>query len=127
MNPPGLPTAALSSRPTPGSGMRRTLLAGAAALMLMLPAGAHAAAPGDPWEAMNRAAYALHQALDKAIFSKAAAIIKAIPAPIRTAIRNVIDNLREPGIAANDLLQGHPTTAARTIGRFVGNTTFGIV
>jgi phospholipid-binding lipoprotein MlaA len=75
---------------------------------------------------MNCASYSLHQALDRAIFSKAAALIKAIPGPIRTAIRNIIDNLREPGIAANDLLQGHPKVAARTIGRFVGNTTFGL-
>jgi phospholipid-binding lipoprotein MlaA len=104
----------------------RAALAPVIALVLLAPAAGRAATPGDPWEKTNRASYSLHQALDRAIFSKAAAIIKAIPGPIRTVIRHIIDNLREPGIAANDLLQGHPTVAARTIGRFVGNTTFGL-
>ena len=105
--------------------IRRAALASAVALALLAPA-ARAATPEDPWEGMNRGAYALHQALDHTIFGKLASLFKVIPGPVRTVIRNIINTLREPGVAANDLLQGHPKVAARTVARFVGNSTFGL-
>ena len=69
----------------------------------------------------------VHRFLDDTVFAKAAAASsKYIPSPIRTAIRNIIANLTEPGVAANDLLQGHPEISARTVGRFAANTTVGL-
>jgi phospholipid-binding lipoprotein MlaA len=94
-------------------------------LCLILPQAAHAATD-DPWEPANRTFYMVHRVLDDAVFSKIAAAFRLIPAPIRTAVRNVISNLTEPGVAANDLLQGHPDVTARTAARFAINTTVGL-
>jgi phospholipid-binding lipoprotein MlaA len=41
-------------------------------------------------------------------------------------LRNLINNLKEPSIAFNDLLQAHPGRAVKTAGRFVINSTAGI-
>lgn len=96
-----------------------------AMLGLLLPAAARAASE-DPWEPANRTFYMVHRFLDDTVFAKAAPIFKYIPSPIRAAIRNIIANLTEPGVAANDLLQGHPDVSARTVGRFAANTTVGL-
>jgi phospholipid-binding lipoprotein MlaA len=77
---------------------------------------------------MNRGFYAVHRALDAAVFGPAARAYKAVlPAQLRKGLRNMINNLKEPGIAANDLLQAHPTRTVRTVTRFVVNSTLGFV
>ena len=109
----------------PTIGLRRAAMASVAVLALVLPPIAHAATD-DPWEPANRTFYMVHRVLDDAIFSKLASLFRVIPAPIRKAVRNVIANLSEPGVAANDLLQGHPEVTLRTLGRFGVNTTVGV-
>jgi len=104
---------------------RRAALASTAILSLALPQAARAATD-DPWEPANRTFYMVHQVLDGFFFGKIVPIFRCIPAPIRTAVRNVIANLTEPGVAANDLLQGHPDVMARTVGRLAINTTVGL-
>jgi phospholipid-binding lipoprotein MlaA len=106
-------------------GLRRAALTSAAILSILAPQVAHAATD-DPWEPANRTFYMVHRVLDDAVFSKVAAAFRLIPAPIRAAVRNVIANLTEPGVAANDLLQGHPDVTARTAVRFAINTTVGL-
>jgi len=97
-------------------------------LLALQPAGAYAATPDDPFEHANRAMYALHRGLDSVIFGPAARAYKAVlPAALRKGIRNVITNLKEPMIAANDLLQAHPTRTAHTVVRFSINSTIGIL
>jgi phospholipid-binding lipoprotein MlaA len=127
MNRPDIPN--LRPRPSaarfPGLSAR-TALACLAILVVLAPAAARAATKDDPFESTNRGGYALHQALDRTVLGKFAALFKVIPAPIRSAIRNIILNLREPGIAANDLIQGYPKQAARSAARFVGNSTLGL-
>jgi phospholipid-binding lipoprotein MlaA len=117
-------TQAPARGPVRSGGARKAVLASTAILALILPQVARAS--DDPWEPANRTFYMVHRVLDDNVFSKIAAIFKAIPAPIRTVVRNVIANLGEPGVAANDLLQGHPEVTARTLGRFATNTTVGI-
>jgi phospholipid-binding lipoprotein MlaA len=97
-----------------------------AALLLASPARAFAASPDDPWETVNRGLYAIHQALDHAVFGPAGRAYKELPQPLRKGLRNVINNLKEPGIAFNDLLQAHPTRAVKTAGRFLLNSSIGI-
>lgn len=97
-----------------------------AALLLASPAGAFAATPDDPWENANRGLYTFHQLLDHAIFGPAGRAYKALPQPLRKGLRNVINNLKEPGIAFNDLLQAHPTRAGKTTARFLFNSSIGI-
>jgi phospholipid-binding lipoprotein MlaA len=46
---------------------------------------------------------------------------------IRTGVRNVLGNLRTPVILLNDLLQGEGYRAGETVGRFVLNTTLGVL
>jgi phospholipid-binding lipoprotein MlaA len=99
-----------------------------ALLLVAQPAGAYAATPDDPFESMNRGLYAVHRALDAVIFGPAARAYKAVlPAQLRKGMRNMINNLKEPGIAANDLLQAHPGRTARTVARFAVNSTIGVV
>src|SRR5260370_32514675 len=83
-----------------------------AAMLLASPARAFAATPDDPWESFNRGLYAIHQGLDHVVFGPAARAYTAVlPRPVRKGLRNLINNLKEPGIAFNDLLQAHPTRA----------------
>jgi phospholipid-binding lipoprotein MlaA len=96
-------------------------------MLLVAPAPSHAASYDDPFEPFNRSMYFLHRGLDHYIFGPAARAYKAVlPKPVRKGIRNVIDNLKEPAIAFNDLLQAHPTRAGKTSARFIINSTVGI-
>ena len=94
---------------------------------MAFPAVGVAATKGDPFEGINRQGYAIHQFLDRTFLRPAAKLYQAlIPSPIRTGLRHVISNMGEPGVAANDLLQGHPVRAGKTLTRFAANTTVGI-
>jgi phospholipid-binding lipoprotein MlaA len=111
--------------------LRRSTFAVVALLAaLSLPAGAWAAdarAPGDPWEKVNRTGYAIHQFFDRLIIRPVAMTYKTVlPSVARQGVRNVINNLDEPVVAINDLLQGHPKKAGATTVRFVTNSTIGI-
>ncbi len=104
-----------------------TACALAAAVFLVAPATGHAGTPDDPLESFNRSMFVVHQTLDRWIFGPAARAYAAVlPPPLRKGLRNIINNLKEPGIAFNDLLQAHPTRAGRTTARFVINSTAGL-
>ena len=104
-----------------------TVYALVAVLSLSAPAAALAGAPGDPWEPANRSFYFVHTFLDHLFFGPVARGYKAVvPFPLRKGLRNLINNLREPGIAFNDLLQAHPVRASQTAARFIINTSVGI-
>jgi phospholipid-binding lipoprotein MlaA len=106
---------------------RPTACALIAALLLAAPARALAATPDDPWESFNRGLYAIHQGLDHVVFGPAARAYTAVlPKPLRKGLRNLINNLKEPGIAFNDLLQAHPTRAGKTTARFLVNSSVGV-
>jgi phospholipid-binding lipoprotein MlaA len=96
-------------------------------LILATPASSLAAPKEDPFEGANRRGYAIHQFIDRIFLRPAARTYQAvIPKPIRTGLRQVLSNMGEPGIMANDLLQGHPVRAGKTLGRLVTNSTVGI-
>ena len=98
-----------------------------AALTLSAPVAAFAASPGDPWEPANRSFYFVHNFLDHVFFGPVARGYKAVvPYPLRKGLRNLMGNLKEPGIALNDLLQAHPVRAGKTTARFIVNSTVGI-
>lgn len=106
---------------------RSTVCALVATLTLSAPMAAFAASPDDPWEPANRSFYFVHNFLDHLFFGAVARGYKAVvPYPVRKGFRNLINNLKEPGIALNDLLQAHPMRAGQTTGRFLVNTTFGL-
>lgn len=83
--------------------------------------------PGDPVEAVNEVSFVAVQAIDGAIIAPVAQGYKAaVPNPIRDGIHNVINNLDEPIVFVNFLLQLKIGKAFETVGRFAINSTVGI-
>jgi phospholipid-binding lipoprotein MlaA len=84
-------------------------------------------APGDPLQAVNAQAFAITQTVDKAVVAPVAMTYqRALPGPVRGAIRNFFNNLAEPVAFLNFLVQLKPGKAAETAGRFAINTTVGV-
>lgn len=82
---------------------------------------------GDPAEEINVASFKAVQAVDKAVIGPIATTYKDnVPRAARRGVTNVLDNLDEPIVFVNFLLQLKPGKAAETVGRFVINTTLGI-
>ncbi len=104
----------------------RALAASLLAAASVLAGPSQASAPGDPFEGFNRHMFAVQEGLDKHVFGPLSRSYGAAPSGIRVALRNWARNLGEPVIFANDLLQGRVGTAARTLARFVVNSTFGL-
>ena len=83
--------------------------------------------PGDPLQNINAESYAITQAIDEAVVEPTAnAYEKAVPEPVRNGLRNFANNLHEPVVFVNFLLQLKPGKAAETAGRFLVNTTAGV-
>ena len=81
----------------------------------------------DPLEPLNRAVFDANLALDDALIKPAAEAYRAlVPEFARDRLRSMVDNLAEPRIFVNDLLQGRAEAARLTLGRFILNTFAGI-
>jgi phospholipid-binding lipoprotein MlaA len=92
------------------------------------PAAAAPRTPGDPWEHLNRINYAIEGALDKHLIGPIAKLYAAItPGPIGRGIHNVLVNLSEPSVFFNDMLQLRFKQAGMTAGRFVANSSIGVL
>ena len=91
-----------------------------------LKVDANAAQPDnvkDPLQPLNRQIFAVNDALDRAIVRPIAVEYKEkIPSPIRDSYSGFRKNLGEPWNAVNQLIQGRPGRAAKTLGRFTINT-----
>ena len=82
---------------------------------------------GDPLEPLNRVIFKFNELFRGFILGPATEIYSIfIPPPVRTAIGNVLANLRTPIVLANDVLQGRPGAAWQTTQRFAINSTLGI-
>jgi len=81
----------------------------------------------DCFESLNRGSFALNQGLDKVIFKPVAKTYRALPSPVRTGTSNVLVNLSSLITIPNNILQGEFRTAGINTGRFVINTTVGIL
>ncbi len=81
----------------------------------------------DPWERANRGLFGLNNVLDRIIFRPVAMTYRRVlPRFARNAVHNVVQNLNEPGIVINDVLQGKVVRGASSSLRFVANTTVGV-
>ena len=78
-------------------------------------------------EGFNKASFALNQGLDKAIFKPVASLYKKLPSPIKSGTSNFLDNLSNLVTIPNNILQGEFKKAGVNTGRFVINTTIGIL
>lgn len=82
----------------------------------------------DPWERYNRGVFRFNEGVDRAFLKPLAkAYVHVMPDPFRNGVSNFFSNLRQPVSAVNLLLQGHPGSACKSLGRFVVNSTIGIV
>ena len=81
----------------------------------------------DCFEPLNRATFALNQGLDKVIFKPIAKVYRVLPSPVRTGTGNALDNLSTLVTIPNNVLQGEFKKAGINTGRFVVNTTIGVV
>jgi len=82
----------------------------------------------DPWEKFNRSIYAFNDTVDKAIARPVAgAYNRAMPAPARSGFHNMLSNLGEPVTLVNDTLQGKLAQALKDTGRFLINSTLGLL
>ena len=79
------------------------------------------------WEGFNRASFALNQGLDKVIFKPVASVYKKIPSPVRVGVSNSLDNLSNLVTIPNNILQGDFALAGINSGRFIINTTVGVL
>jgi phospholipid-binding lipoprotein MlaA len=92
------------------------------------PLVAHAETENDPFEGWNRAMFSFNQKADNYVLRPVAEGYQAItPAPVRKGVSNFFNNLGEPITAVNSVLQAKPDKAARSLTRFVFNTTFGLL
>ena len=93
-----------------------------------LPAGPSDPAENDPIEPFNRQVFAFNQALDHHVIKPVAKAYRdALPEPVRNSLRAFFDNLREPVVFANDLLQGRGEAAGISGRRFLINSTVGVL
>lgn len=84
--------------------------------------------PKDPIEGFNRAMFSFNDGLDKAIIKPVAqGYDYVLPQPVQTGVGNFFGNIADVFIAVNNLLQGKPADAASDAGRFLLNTTIGVL
>jgi phospholipid-binding lipoprotein MlaA len=76
----------------------------------------------DPNEQFNRGV--LH--LNQVVLDPPATVVKSVPGVIRNRFEDLNANLKEPGVLANNILQGRINAAGITVGRIIFNTTFGL-
>jgi len=82
----------------------------------------------DPFEPMNRTIFSFNEKADEYVIKPVAEAYKSVlPEFVRTGVTNFFGNINDILIAANNLLQGKPGNAANDIGRFLINSTIGIL
>jgi phospholipid-binding lipoprotein MlaA len=80
----------------------------------------------DPWERLNRFSYRFNARFDEAVFLPVSNGYRRVPSPIRAGVHNFFSNLSEVDSFANYLLQARFLGGAKSLGRFVINSTIGI-
>ena len=81
----------------------------------------------DPLEPLNRQTLDLNLFVDRILLKPATKIyIAMLPEDGRDALRHALDNMKEPVVVINNVLQGELERAGITVERFVVNTTLGV-
>ena len=114
------------------------LVAGAALLTVALNCSSCATPPADPsahaefdrtndpLEPLNRKTFAINQSIDRAILRPVARVyVAVVPGDARHAIHNVLNNMKEPTLFFDNMLQGEFKRGAVSFGRFIVNSTVG--
>ena len=86
------------------------------------------ASKADPLEGLNRATYAFNDAVDKAVLEPVAKGYQAVtPGFFRAGVSNLFMNIGDVATGLNNLLQGKGSDAASDAGRFLINSTLGVL
>lgn len=121
---PTSPAPSATAEPPRSDHVRPAPVPAGAQRDIVVTARAHSA--GDPLEAVNARSYAVTQAVDTALIGPASLAYRHhVPRPIRGGVRNFLNNLHEPDVFLNYLLQLKPGKAVETFGRFAINSTAG--
>ncbi len=106
---------------------RRSAAIAFVACLAAAPGGAVGAIKGDPLEKANRKVFVASAALDHFVFGPIARLYRALtPGPIGKGLHNLVVNLSEPVVIANDLVQARPKPAIAAAVRLAVNTTVGL-
>ena len=81
----------------------------------------------DCFETLNRATFKFNQSLDGIVFKPIASVYRKLPSPAKTGVSNSLENLSHLSTIPNNILQGEFKQAGINTGRFVINTTLGIL
>lgn len=88
----------------------------------------HTDPEGDPWEGFNRKIHAFNMATDKALLRPIASGYDTVmPDPFQRGVGNFFRNLDFPVTLLNEVLQGMFEEGVVSTGRFLINTTIGVV
>lgn len=91
------------------------------------PPGSKTDAQHDPLEPMNRAVFDVNDFMDRLLFKPVALLYRFVtPSYVRDRLSNVFDNMDEPVIMANSLLQGRVKDAGKSLARLAVNSTLGV-
>ncbi len=97
-------------------------------LALMSGCASTTASKADPLEGLNRATYRFNDAVDEAVFKPVAKGYQAVtPTFFRAGVTNLFTNIGDVATALNNLLQGKGGDAASDAGRFLINSTLGVL
>jgi phospholipid-binding lipoprotein MlaA len=90
------------------------------------PQSTEADSENDPAEPVNRKIFEANLAVDHKVMRPVAqAYVDHVPEAVRQGVHNVVQNLKEPATAVNDLLQGNAGKAWQSVRRLAVNTTIG--
>ncbi len=78
-------------------------------------------------ETFNRTTFALNQGLDKIIFKPVASAYRILPSTVKIGVSNSLENLSNLVTIPNNILQGDLTSAGINTGRFLINSTIGLL
>jgi len=108
--------------------LRQGLITAFFALLLAGISGCATNNPRDPLEPLNRGIYAFNDGLDTVVMKPVAEGYRAVlPQLVRTGIGNFFSNLDDLTVFANGILQFKIPQAVSDLGRFVINSTIGLL
>jgi len=81
----------------------------------------------DCFEKINRVTFKFNQALDGIIFQPVASLYRKLPSPAKSSVSNSLENISHLATIPNNLLQGDFKQAGINTGRFIVNTTIGVL
>lgn len=87
----------------------------------------HTDPENDPWEGFNRKVFAFNNTLDKVVRPIAVGYDTVMPDPFQRGVGNFFRNLDAPVTFVNQVLQGKFKQSGSTFGRFLINSTIGLL